>query len=66
MRASMMGVRPESIISTLARLTSTPMTLWPIEAKQAADTEPTYPNPKTPTDKANRILLAIEYLGTTA
>ena len=61
MRASMIGVRPESIISTLARLTSTPMTLWPMEAKQAADTEPTYPNPKTLTDKPNVILLVIVY-----
>src|SRR5467141_288342 len=63
MRASMIGVRPESIISTLARLTSTPMTLWPMEAKQAADTEPTYPNPKMLTDKPKRILLAIVFLG---
>ena len=63
MRVSMMGVRPESIISTLARFTSTPMTLWPMEAKQAAETEPTYPNPKMLTDKPKRILLAIEYLG---
>jgi len=63
MRASMIGVRPESIISTLARLTSTPITLWPMEAKQAADTEPTYPNPKMLTDKPKRILLAIVFLG---
>src|SRR5580658_976960 len=34
-----------------------------MEAKQAADTDPTYPNPKTLTDKPKRILLAIEYLG---
>jgi hypothetical protein len=34
-----------------------------MEAKQAADTEPTYPNPKMLTDKPKRILLAIEYLG---
>ena len=54
MRASMIGVRPESIISTLARLTSTPMTLWPMEAKQAAETDPTYPNPKMLTDKPKR------------
>jgi hypothetical protein len=47
----MIGVRPESIISTLVRLTSTPITSWPIDAKQAAETEPTYPNPKTLTDK---------------
>src|SRR5271156_4204860 len=65
MRASMIGVRPESIISTLARLTSTPMTLWPIDAKQAAETEPTYPNPKMLTDKPKRILLAAEYLEAT-
>src|ERR1700758_301471 len=58
MRASMIGVRPESIISTLARLTSTPMTLWPMEAKQAAETEPTYPNPKMLTDEPNLILLS--------
>jgi hypothetical protein len=37
-----------------------------MEAKQAADTEPTYPNPKMLTDKPKRILLAIEYLGATA
>src|SRR6266446_9071263 len=66
MRASMIGVRPESIISTLARLTSTPTTLWPMEAKQAAETDPTYPNPKMLTDEPKRILLAIEYLGATA
>jgi hypothetical protein len=29
-----------------------------MEAKQAADTEPTYPNPKMLTDKPKRILLA--------
>ena len=51
MRASMMGVRPEPSISTFARLTSTPITLWPMDAKHAADTEPTYPNPKMLTDK---------------
>jgi hypothetical protein len=33
-----------------------------MEAKQAADTDPTYPNPKTLTDKPKRILLAIEPL----
>ena len=54
MRASTIGVRPEPIISTLARLTSTPMTLWPMEAKHAAETEPTYPNPKMLTDKPKR------------
>jgi hypothetical protein len=37
-----------------------------MEAKQAADTEPTYPNPKMLTDKPKRILLAIKYLGTLA
>jgi hypothetical protein len=37
-----------------------------MEAKQAADTEPTYPNPKMLTDKPKRILLAIESLGPTA
>jgi hypothetical protein len=31
-----------------------------MEAKQAAETEPTYPNPKMLTDKLKRILLAIE------
>src|SRR5260370_12472010 len=61
----MMGVWPESIISALAGLTSTPTTLWPMEAKQAAETEPTYPKPKMLTDKPKRILLAIEYLGLT-
>jgi len=65
MRASMIGVRPEPIISTLARLTSTPITLCPIEAKQAAETEPTYPKPKMLTDKPKRILLVIEYMGAT-
>ena len=59
----MIGVRPESMVSTLARLTSTPMTWWPMEAKQAAETDPTYPNPKMLTDKPKRILLVIEYLG---
>jgi hypothetical protein len=34
-----------------------------MEAKQAADTDPTYPNPKMLTGKPKRILLAIEYLG---
>ena len=34
-----------------------------MEAKQAAETEPTYPNPKMLTDRPKRILLAIEYLG---
>jgi hypothetical protein len=33
------------------RLTSTPITLWPMDAKHAAETEPTYPKPKTLTDK---------------
>jgi len=33
-----------------------------MEAKQAADTEPTYPNPKMLTDKPKRILLAIVFL----
>ena len=41
------------------------MTLWPMEAKQAAETDPTYPNPKMLTDKPKRILLAIEFLGIT-
>jgi hypothetical protein len=39
------------------------MTLCPIEAKHAAETEPTYPNPKMLTGKLKRILLAIKYLG---
>jgi hypothetical protein len=34
-----------------------------MEAKQAADTEPTYPNPKMLMEKLKRILLAIEYVG---
>jgi hypothetical protein len=34
-----------------------------MEAKQAAETEPTYPNPKMLTDKPKRILLKIDYLG---
>src|SRR5437870_711962 len=50
-RASMIGVRPDSIISTFAELTSTPTTRCPIETRQAADTEPTYPNPKMLTDE---------------
>ncbi len=62
----MIGVFPESIISTLARLTSTPMTLCPMEAKQAAETEPTYPRPKMLTDEDNRALLAINYMGSCA
>jgi hypothetical protein len=33
------------------------MTLWPIEAKHAAETDPTYPNPKMLTDKLKPILL---------
>jgi hypothetical protein len=33
-----------------------------MEAKQAADTDPTYPKPKMLTDNPKRILLAIEYL----
>jgi hypothetical protein len=37
-----------------------------MEAKQAADTDPTYPNPKMLTDKTKRILLAIQYLGAMA
>jgi hypothetical protein len=37
-----------------------------MEAKQAAETEPTYPNPKMLTDKPKQILLAIKYLGATA
>jgi hypothetical protein len=32
-----------------------------MEAKQAAETEPTYPNPKMLTDKLKCILLASEY-----
>jgi hypothetical protein len=39
--------------------------LWPIAAKQAAETEPTYPKPKMLTDKPKRILLRIEYVGVT-
>jgi hypothetical protein len=37
-----------------------------MEAKQAAETEPTYPNPKMLTDKPKRALLATEYLRVTA
>jgi len=36
-----------------------------MEAKQAADTEPTYPNPKMLTDKPKRNSPAIEDLGAT-
>jgi hypothetical protein len=34
-----------------------------MEAKQAAETDPTYPNPKMLTDKPKRVLLAIEFPG---
>jgi hypothetical protein len=34
-----------------------------MDAKHAAETEPTYPNPKMLTDKPKRILLRIEDLG---
>jgi hypothetical protein len=37
-----------------------------MEAKQAAETEPTYPNPKMLTDKPKRVLLASESLKVTA
>jgi hypothetical protein len=38
------------------------MTSLPIEAKEAAETEPTYPKPKMLTHKPKGILLVIEYL----
>src|SRR5579862_1672831 len=56
-RASTIGVRPAAIISTFMALTSTPMTLCPKSAKQAADTEPTYPIPNTLIDRPTLPLL---------
>ena len=40
-RSSTTGVRPRAIRSTLIGLTSTPMTSCPLDAKHAAETEPT-------------------------
>jgi len=37
-----------------------------MEAKHAAETDPTYPNPKMLTDKPKRILLTIDCLATIA
>jgi hypothetical protein len=37
-----------------------------MEAKHAAETDPTYPNPKMLTDKPKRILLPIDCLATIA
>jgi hypothetical protein len=33
--------------------------LWPIDAKHAAETDPTYPKPKMLTDKPTQVLLII-------
>ena len=44
------GDRPSLIIATLSGLGSTPITVWPSRARQAAETAPTYPNPNTATD----------------
>src|SRR5258708_29374436 len=41
------GGRPDSNISTYAVFTSTPRTRYPLLARQAAVTAPTYPQPKT-------------------
>ena len=38
---------PALSMLTLATLTSTPTTSWPCLAKHAAETQPTYPRPKT-------------------
>src|SRR5687768_15551274 len=60
---STIGLRPLLIISTLVGFTSTPITSWPSRAKQAAETEPTYPSPKilsfiySPLSKQNESLL---------
>src|SRR5689334_1237914 len=48
--ASTIGLRPLFSISTLVGLTSKPITLWPLEARHVAVTDPTYPNPKTLTE----------------
>src|SRR6058998_3008209 len=42
------GLQPRLIRSTFVSLTSTPMTPYPAFARQAAETQPTYPSPKTP------------------
>ena len=47
----MIGLRPDLSISTLAGLTSTPITWCPMLAKHAAVTEPVYPRPKTLIDE---------------
>src|SRR6185436_12748581 len=44
---SMIGERPELMRSTLVFSGSTPMISWPSFARQAADTAPTYPSPRT-------------------
>src|SRR5262249_49717267 len=43
----MIGECPALIRSALAATGSTPITSWPSCARQAADTVPTYPKPKT-------------------
>src|SRR6476620_7699942 len=46
-RSSTTGDWPRRTNSILSRLASTPITAWPRAARHAADTQPTYPRPKT-------------------
>src|ERR1044071_5753291 len=46
MPGSTIGLRPLLMMSTFTWFTSTPITSCPSSAKQAADTQPTYPSPK--------------------
>ena len=46
---STIGLRPSLRLATLSGLTSTPTTVWPSAANDAADTLPTYPRPNTET-----------------
>ena len=46
-RSSTTGDWPWRRNSILSGLASTPITAWPRAARQAADTQPTYPRPKT-------------------
>src|SRR4029077_2209011 len=46
---SIIGLFPELMRETLSSCKSTPVTEWPISAKHAAVTQPTYPIPKTVT-----------------
>src|SRR5262250_1610989 len=47
------------IIATFSALTSTPTTVWPAFARQAAVTHPTYPRPNTLTRMAYRLLTLV-------